>query len=620
MDLKRYILIFLLLFTVLNAYAQQNRDIRDRKRYRNRPMPTDTNVVNRTVDPYLVNDSERTAKFYDSLRSKTTRRAVPSLLYHSIFRKRRDTTYTGQVVDEALYYEKYEGRTIGNIVIDRKDIYEDATRGSQKFLNKAHVMTRHKVVRRDLLFKSGDKLDPDEIVRNKHIILYRPYIGKVSIEVVPQEADSMIVDVHIYTMDKWTIGITGRFHSRGRTMIEVYDDNIFGTGNELGIQTSFDRRKFNYEGNGVEYKIPNILGSFYQADFYAGKYFYDEIFRANIRKDFIKPTDYMLGGELDKERLDYYMVYADSSDFVKFNKCDVWSGKSFHIKSINSSIYFTGRYNSAKYTKRPETTSTFNPAFHNRKTMLYGLGLYREKFYAANMIYGFGFQEYVASGYRFELVGGYNWGEFRNDYYAGVNFHQGDYHSFGYLRFDVESGTFINSKTGKWWQSAVDLKISWFSNLFHFRRSSMRQFLSFNHTRGWNRGKGNDEVIRFTRDRGPYLINQWIIGRTRMVINTETVFFTPFKPAGFRTAIFGWADFATLGNNRNMFKNGFYSTFGIGVRLKNERLTFSAIEFRLGMAVGKGGMVDSQYFKMSSERKMRDPRFIPTSPAVVDYE
>ena len=41
-----------------------------------------------------------------------------------------------------------------------------------------------------------------------------------------------------------------------------------------------------------------------------------------------------------------------------------------------------------------------------------GLGLYREKFYSANMIYGFGRREYLAAGYKAEVTSGYTWGEF----------------------------------------------------------------------------------------------------------------------------------------------------------------------------------------------------------------
>ena len=47
--------------------------------------------------------SERTERLYDSIRSKTSRRAVPRMLYGLLFTGRpvRDTTRSGQVEDES---------------------------------------------------------------------------------------------------------------------------------------------------------------------------------------------------------------------------------------------------------------------------------------------------------------------------------------------------------------------------------------------------------------------------------------------------------------------------------------------------------------------------------------
>ena len=72
-----------------------------------------------------------------------------------------------------------------------------------------------------------------------------------------------------------------------------------------------------------------------------------------------------------------------------------------------------------------------------------------------------------------------------------------------------------------------------------------------------------------------------------MILNTETVLFTPYQPLGFRIALFGFADFGLLGYSPNIFKNEFYTSFGIGIRLRNERLVFNTIQIRLGLALGK---------------------------------
>lgn len=611
--MKFYITLAVFIFIAVTLNAQNDRHVRER------PMPSDTNVVNVLVEEDL-RDSERTERFYDSLRSKTGRTGFSRMLYSSVFRRKRDTTATGRIVDETEQLRRYEGRTIRDIILDRHDIYDQTDTRIKRLLNNTHVQTRRKVINRDLLFGSGDPVDPQQLVTNKQLLLYRPYMAEVYFNVVPDELDSTIVDIVIYTRDKWSIGGKVIFKNRGRSMLELYDDNFLGTGNHLGVNTSFDRKEKKYEGNGVEYNIPNLLGSFYTADIYAGKFFFDEVLQASLYKNFINPTDYELGMALGWDRFDYYMLYADSTDLVKRKSADVWGGKSFHLKKINSSIYLTGRYSYATHPVRPHTTADFNPAFQNYNMMLYGLGLYREKFYAANMIYGYGFQEYLAAGYRAELVGGYRWGEFKDGYYIGFSAHKGGFHNLGFFRGGVDVGTFVDRRTGKLWQTAIDVEFKWFSNLFQVGRSNMRQFITLNHTRGWHRGQGNNEVIKFTRENGPRTITEWNIGTVRSVLNTETVIFTPFKPLGFRTAIFGWADVATLGTETNIFRNSFYSTFGVGLRLKNERLTFSAIEIRIGAAVGKGGFLKNQWFKVGTEQRVMSDRFLPTAPTVVAFE
>lgn len=611
MDLRYYIILFIAIVATGKLYAQT-------EPRRERPMPTDTNIVNRTIDIVDIPDSERIERFYDSLRSKTTRRGFPKLIYSTLFRKQRDTTYTGQIVDESQYFRIYEGRRIANIDLDRSEIY-DGQGKSKRWLNKTHILTRRKVIRRDLLFGVGDTVDASQLVNNKQIILYRSYIAEVSFEIVPHELDTMLVDIVIHTRDRWSIGLDGQFRSRGRTMMRVYDDNVLGTGNHFGVITNFDRRGWEYKGNGIEYDIPNIMGSFYTADIYAGAWFFDRVLQGSVYKNFINPTDYELGFAAAHDRLDYYMLYKDTTEFVKRTTFDFWTGKSHYFPAINSSIYFTGRYSFAKHHERPYTSATFNPDLNDHNRMVYGIGLYREKFYAANMIYGYGFQEYLAAGYRVELTGGYNWGEFRDDYYVGLGLHKGGFHRMGFFRAGLDIGTFIDHKTGSWWQSALDLELKWYSNLFRAGRSHMRQFLTLNHTRGWNRGEGAEEVIKFTGTNGPRTITAWRIGRVRSVLNTETVFFTPYKPLGFRLAMFGWADFATLGENNNIFRNKFYNTFGVGFRLKNERLTFSAIEIKLGMALRKGGILRNQWFNLGTEQRVMSDRFLPTVPDIVSF-
>ena len=64
----------------------------------------------------------RTELRYDSIQSKTNRRAVPRMLYRMLFVKPvLDTTMNGRVLDESRLLEPYAGKTVGVNVITWKE-------------------------------------------------------------------------------------------------------------------------------------------------------------------------------------------------------------------------------------------------------------------------------------------------------------------------------------------------------------------------------------------------------------------------------------------------------------------------------------------------------------------
>lgn len=560
-------------------------------------------------------------RLYDSIRSKTSRRRVPRMLYRMLFvRPVLDTTATGQAIDESVLLEPFAGKTIGEISIDRRPIFDADGNWLERAANKTHMLTRERVIRRDLLFHTGEQLDPQTIIRNKQLLRSRSYLSDVDISVVPDPVDTTCVNIAITTRDSWTISVDGGLHSEGRTTVGVYDANIFGTGNLLRINTNFNREDFSYGGNLVEYEIPNVLGTFYTADFAGGRDFYNSTLSLGLRKEFLRPTDYEIGltyGDIREKR---YMIEQDTSLLVKQRDLDVWGGYSHLIPALRSSFYVTGRYNYRRVSERPSVSADYNPILHDQDALLAGVGLYRERFYTANMVYGFGLREYLATGYKAELVSGYVWGEFRDAMYLGISYVTGGFRPVGYLMGGLTLGSYIDTGSGMWRQSAVDVDLRWFSNLFMLRRSRIRQFLSLNYTQGWNRLSGSDESIRFTDGNGLQALKEHVIGTNRMILNTETVLFSPYHPLGFRIAFFGFADFGLIGYSPNIFKNEFYTSLGIGVRLRNERLVFNTIQIRLGIAFGKHGLVESEYFRLSNATRLEQWRYRPTRPEIVTFE
>ena len=332
--------------------------------------------------------SARNQRLYDSIQSKTSRRAVPRMLYRMLFVKPvLDTTMSGRVTDESRLLEPYAGKTIGDITIERQQVFDPGGNRLERMANKTHMLTRDRVVRRDLLFRSGDKLDPQLIVRNKQLIRSRDYISDIDVTVLPDAVDSTRVNLLITTRDSWTISVDGGWHSEGRTMVGLSDANIFGSGNKLKFMTNFSRKDFSYGGNMVEYEIPNLLGTFYTAEIGGGRDFYNSTLNMGLRKEFLKPTDYEIGLTYSDIKAKRYMIEQDTSLLVKERNLDVWGGYSHYLRGIKSSVYLSGRYNYRRVSRRPLVAPDYNPALHDQDALLVGGGLYREKFYTANMIY-----------------------------------------------------------------------------------------------------------------------------------------------------------------------------------------------------------------------------------------
>lgn len=284
------------------------------------------------------------------------------MLYRMLFVKPvLDTTMNGRVLDESRLLEPYAGKTVGDITIERMMPFDSCGNWFERAGNKTHMLTRERVIRRDLLFKPGDKFDPQLVVRNKQLLRSRPYISDTEVIVVPDSLDSTRVNMVIRARDSWTISIDAGIHGEGRTMVGLSDANIFGTGNTLKIKTNFSRRDFSYGGNIVEYKIPNVLGTFYTADFSAGRDFYNSELNLGLRKEFIRPTDYEIGLTYSDIKSKRYMVDLDTSLLVKVRNLDVWGGKSHYIRSIKSSVFLTGRYSYARFSRRPPVTADYNP-------------------------------------------------------------------------------------------------------------------------------------------------------------------------------------------------------------------------------------------------------------------
>ncbi len=580
-------------------------------------------VVRPGRDTMSVNaEGERTSRFYDSIQAKTDRTAVSRFLYHAFFVSQSEAPIK-TAVDRGEEFEKYEGKVISQITLERSNVFDSNKYPLERFANHTHMVTREQVILRDLLIAAGEKLDPEALVSNEHHLKSNSYIYSVETTVERDPADTTKVIVHLHTRDKWSIGVGGILSGNGASRLDLYDENLLGTGTKLMISNSMDWKELGYKGFHFEYLYPNLFRRFFALKLVGGRYYQSSTqnileWGGELARPFLKPTDYMAGASYLWSDRPFYQLYLDSTINVAGYAADVWGGMSRFKPSLKGSLYWTARATVVNYSQRPDVGPRLNPYFHDYKQFLVGAGIYREKFYTANLIFGFGSKEYLASGYRLELTGGVADYEFGDLGYLGGSYRVGGFVPFGNISVDLAAGSYINARGRS--PGAASAVVKYYSNLLGKGRTRIRQFVELSHIWGWDRLLGNDEVIEFTRERGLVAYAGYAFGRVRTVLNTETVVFTPFRPIGFRMAVFGFANLGLLGNSNLPFENTLFTTLGCGIRLHNDHLIFKTIQIRLGIAVGKKGFLPSNYISVSSLPNITPQRYIPVRPGVVAYE
>src|SRR5690606_21606942 len=117
--------------------------------------------------------------------------------------------------------------------------------------------------------------------------------------------------------------------------------------------------------------------------------------------------------------------------------------------------------------------------------------------------------------------------------------------------------------------------------LHHINNYAVRHFLGMEYTRGIRRHK--EELITINDQYGIRGLNSnWLRGTKKLALNWETMVIIPFQPIGFQFAFFGFADLGLISTAKNVFKGDFFSGFGLGLRIRNDNLTFNTFQIRLG--------------------------------------
>lgn len=563
--------------------------------------------------------------FYDSLKVKASKRLITKKLYDIVI-VIPDTINTKQITAKSdAGYINYSGRIIRNINIKRLNVFgADVNNpeasdpdGTDRLLNKTHVNTLQNIIRKNLLFSEGDSLSPLTLSDNERILRQLSFIDDARIIVVPvsdKEADIIIV-----TKDVYSLGASYDYKGLKAGSVSVFEKNIFGIGHELGFDIPYNSNKTDSPGFGFHYMADNIAKTFinFSANYLKG--LGQETYGFSLSKKLLSASTKYAGGISVRQM--YTTVLLDSilPQPLKYNLQDYWLSRSFLINEESvSRIILGARYTNNNVFYRPEILPDSYQYLQRYKLFLGSAALSFQKYYKTNLVYGYGRAEDVPVGSLVKLTVGHEINEFKIRNYAGIEASVGKSVSrLGYFYTSAGLASYINNTQTE--QGIFSINMEYFSNLLPLGKNRMRNFVTINYTRGFDRN--TDERLYLNNKNGfAGFRNDSVFGAQRVTLNLESVLFSSMNLYNFKFAFFGFSDFSFLaGTNEFLRKGAFLSELGVGVRIRNDNLVFKTFQIRIGFFPNAPTYSKTPFIIFSGEQLLQPHNFDPGPPSIITY-
>jgi len=510
------------------------------------------------------------------------------------------------IVKNNLPFNRYKGLPIRNIHIVSLDLnrdINDTTKRKQGILNRLasalHRKSRKAVIRNNLFFKEGDKLYPYLLADNERYLREQTYLEDAKITIQPVDFGNA-VDVFIYTKDVFSIGGSLNISGTNNFDGELKDENFLGNATKIAFKGLYDETRGPELGYGGEFLQRNIGGSF--LDFSAGFKTFNTAFSSG------RPEETFTYLRLDKPLVSPYIPFTGTVDLSwhrtansyivdsifdkKFNyefvDFDAWGGfnlgaKKLLQKNIQKRIrqFIALRVFHHQFQQVPGLyQNSYNYVYANITGALGAINIFKQNFYKTKFIYGFGRQEDVPEGFSLSLIGGWTDKQDKPRPYAGLDFARNYFSKKGnYYNFTFRAGGF--QYNGGFEDVNLLFNLEYFSKIKQLgKKWQVRNFTNFGITQQIHRTL--DQPLFLNSIFGlPEISNGDIAAQTRVTLKRERVFYGSWNILGFRFApfLFGNGCFL-IPSFDNITKGEFYSSFGAGLRTRNESLIFGTMELR----------------------------------------
>ncbi len=543
-----------------------------------------------------------TLAVYKKIKKFAYKHKSTKFLFHAVFvdpapqkYQKKPTTNKKKNVDPNL---KYDGKIIRQIEVSVLDpfgnsvsdtLWQPEQNSLQKVGNKYHIRTRKRIIRNLLLFETLEPLDLLKISESERLIRGVGYVSDAHIYVMDADAPGRdSVDVKVYVLDKWALVVPIRV-GLNNVRLTVRDKNIGGSGQRL-------EQFVNYKTNGdyqlaTSYYVGNISNTFISSNATLIKT--NDVVRSElaIERPFYSSLTKWAGGASIAKTWGKYEFTPAGDDATRriplsYHNVDMWVGNSIHTKlgkrtnSRLSNTVAAVRYSQINYNQRPSFDIDTNKVNSNSSLFLGSIGLSVSKFYKDQYIFRFGANEDIPEG----LVLKFTYGLFYKEQnsprnYGGFDISKGMHiDNVGYFSVSAAYGSFYNRKDNS---STINLGAFYFTDLLKSNKWYFRQFIYWKYVDGFN--KTPLERITLRPDELYGFSNGSITGTSKMLLNLESVIYSPYSFIGFHFAPLVLIGFGALKNDdAHMFDGRIYQSYAVGMLFRNENLLTSSFQLSFG--------------------------------------
>ncbi len=513
----------------------------------------------------------------------------------------------GKAQETISRYSAYAGWTIEVVLVNQVDGFDEdwhqskniGTRIFNHLADPLQCGTKDGTIRRQLLFRQGQVLDPFALADSELLLRSLRFIDDVRIMIIPLTNMDHRVAVVVQTQDNWPLGAEAKVFSKDRFDASLYSVNLFGRGLAWTHELIYNAARNPGWGYRSRLQQPNLTGHFIDLDLEYEDSWRRWERRASVTKNLVHPGVQLVGGG-------EFMVQDDRDNIQapnKFTGADFWLGRAMRLgagppgkKSSRMLVVPALGYQRKFFSKRPEVSLLENRSFHDRTLWLTGVSLLRVKDYKTSYFYRMGETEDIRSGWIARLTLAYEDGEFQK---RGGNWLQTEMVAVGrkgqVMALGLGGGGYW--RNGNFEEGILDATGFLATSLYGLGSFGQRWYLRAHYTRGFDRfpadqiSLGNRSGLRGFDD-GALLGNQRLIG------SLESRLFTPWTPLGFRCLLLGYCDAGLIADQGSpLTAQRVAISAGVGVRLDNPGLVLPPLQLRWGVMDQNRGL--SAVFELS---------------------